>query len=638
MKITELKCTACGGVLKIDDDNPNIAYCEYCRSRYTIEHEGQDEVRLENEKKRIQYTPREPVKPVEKTGWEPYGWKRGAALAFAGIICLVAFNWKGISNRMAINRMEKAKGAVQTEEIQDKMLKKELNTEPEVVQETFTGIFAAMAEKVLEKPAEAITADELSKFQWIELRYGKNGYRIGYSFEDPYTEDDAALTWLEFPRDTLDEELGQLPRFTGLKKLYIANYLSPKQLKGLQLVGLGCYIKNPVELLELVEQPENIRELMIEAGLEQLNGFDSFKNLEKLTISGSHLDDLAELVKLKTLRSLQLDDCDEITDFSVLSVMPWLEEVSVDSEGLRGIGFVTGMQNLKTLSLLYGGMMNLNELAGKTSLTSLSIENCDELQDCSSVAGLTGLEHLSIELPYNCPEPELGGLVSLKTLKLTGFSSTAFLQNMTQLEKLTLDRSTIDRPDAFGRLTQLKELKCMAVSGELNDWVFASRLPALEKLDMTGISTYEDISSLLNIPTLHTLGLDGVECELDFSKLQPNTTLKNLSMDGIKLYKNVQISGGNGIVYVDYDTVTLDENTGFLSAFTGLESLSLADNKLTNISFASALPALKDLDIQGNYVTDLKPLESLSVLRWVDCKGNPVENYRVLPETVIVNK
>ncbi len=37
MKITELRCSACDGTLKVDENNPNFAECEYCHTKFTIE-------------------------------------------------------------------------------------------------------------------------------------------------------------------------------------------------------------------------------------------------------------------------------------------------------------------------------------------------------------------------------------------------------------------------------------------------------------------------------------------------------------------------------------------------------------------------------------------------------------------------
>lgn len=46
MKITELRCSACDGTLKIDEKNPNIAVCEYCKSRFIIEREADENVTM----------------------------------------------------------------------------------------------------------------------------------------------------------------------------------------------------------------------------------------------------------------------------------------------------------------------------------------------------------------------------------------------------------------------------------------------------------------------------------------------------------------------------------------------------------------------------------------------------------------
>ena len=106
----------------------------------------------------------------------------------------------------------------------------------------------------------------------------------------------------------------------------------------------------------------------------------------------------------------------------------------------------------------------------------------------------------------------------------------------------------------------------------------------------------------------------------------------------MKFYTNVKISGGGGIYSIDYDKVSLDEHTDFLTNYPNLKNLSLADNTLTNVDFASSLGALETLNISGNYVTDLKPLETLKALKMVDSTGNPIENYRVLGDDVLILK
>ena len=109
-------------------------------------------------------------------------------------------------------------------------------------------------------------------------------------------------------------------------------------------------------------------------------------------------------------------------------------------------------------------------------------------------------------------------------------------------------------------------------------------------------------------------------------------------MDHMKLYENVQVSGGGGIYYVDWDDVSLVENLGFLGKFTALQKLSICENELTDLNFASSLPALSEIDFSDNYVTDLTPLLGLRNLKTVTCTDNPISNYEVLSDSVSIIK
>lgn len=293
------------------------------------------------------------------------------------------------------------------------------------------------------------------------------------------------------------------------------------------------------------------------------------------------------------------------------------------------------MPKLTSFSLSRAKILNLDSLKGNTSLTSLSITKCGELKDMSAVSGLTGLKELCLEVPYGCARPDLAGLTGLRRLKVNGMDTVSYLSGMGGIEELELEWVEIDSTAPFAGLASLKELTCSRIPDQTK-WDFVVRIPSLEVLNLNGIKTYEDISALFGMPALRELYLNGVECELDFSKISPNEHLKILGMDGVKLYENVKISGGGGIVYVDYDKVDLNDNTGFLTAFPGLTRLSLADNMLTDISFVSSLPNLEYLDIKDNYVTDITPLEGLGRLSTLNCAGNPVGNLRVLSSDVTI--
>jgi len=81
--MTELRCPLCGGKLKIDGQN-NIEVCQECHTRFAIqwnisEETGEKELELKPIPERIAIEPSKKKEP-KRTGWEPYGWKRGVAL------------------------------------------------------------------------------------------------------------------------------------------------------------------------------------------------------------------------------------------------------------------------------------------------------------------------------------------------------------------------------------------------------------------------------------------------------------------------------------------------------------------------------------------------------------------------------
>lgn len=643
MKLTELKCTACNGSLKLDRDNPHIAVCEYCRTRYVLEDEGEGNVRLASGPARIDYIPINPSPAKKPMGWEPCGWKRAAALISAALLLVAVISGTAVKNRWdgdhaasSVNpRSARMPGGSGQGTVREPEAAGRTEAGKEEEKAELSGIFGDMASMAFGKAADLVSDEELARFQWIEYRYSMDYVLVGYSFDNPMEKPDAALTWLEFDRDSAKINSKALSRFTGLKSLSAAGYLSAGDVKGLDLARLSCYGKSPGEVAAIFEDSGQLKELRISAGLESLDGLGALNGVEKLTLKGSDLTDIKALAGMKGVKWLTLEYCNELKDFSVLSVMDWLEGLSIESEGIRDIGFVQNMPKLTSFSLSRAKILNLDSLKGNTSLTSLSITKCGELKDMSAVSGLTGLKELCLEVPYGCARPDLAGLTGLRRLKVNGMDTVSYLSGMGGIEELELEWVEIDSTAPFAGLASLKELTCSRIPDQTK-WDFVVRIPSLEVLNLNGIKTYEDISALFGMPALRELYLNGVECELDFSKISPNEHLKILGMDGVKLYENVKISGGGGIVYVDYDKVDLNDNTGFLTAFPGLTRLSLADNMLTDISFVSSLPNLEYLDIKDNYVTDITPLEGLGRLSTLNCAGNPVGNLRVLSSDVTI--
>lgn len=642
MKITELRCTACKGTMKVDPDNPNYAVCEYCGSRYLIEWEktGANSSAGEGNppEKRMEipdwYTP---VKQVErkKTGWEVMGWKRNLVMILAFVIAAAALYGTGISRRYRMNRDEKAAAEAVLNPVDGESLVEDI---PETVY-VLDGILKDFAEHVFDQPAEAITDKQLSGIQWMQFRSTMDFREIGYSLENPYENPEAELTWVRFPRDdNYGIETACLPLFAGLKKLETNQSLWKKELQGIALEGISGYFESLDEVAAVVGDAAALREVTMKGDVLSLRGAEQLPNLEILNLDCDQIAEPKTLVNIKSLKSISVDMYEEGMDFSVFGMMPWLEKVTISSKKLKDFSFVSGMSGLKELNLTYGTFLNLEPLKDCAGLEALSLERCDELKDLSALAGLTGLKKLRIELPYDCQEPDLSAMTAMEELYLKGFKKTGFLRNMPQLRTMTLDNCMVEEPSDFTGLVNLTELTCTSFSASERDYGFITSLPAIEWLDLGGTRTYEDISGIFNLPTLKHLDIGGMECEIAFDRIQENTSLETLIINGIKLYENVVVSGGGGIYSINWDDVSLVENLSFLEKFKGLNRLSIRNNELTDLGFAAALEALGSIDFSDNYVTDLSPLSGLNMLREVTCAENPVSNFEVLGESVMLIK
>lgn len=625
MKLTEQRCPACNGTLKIDEKNPHVAVCEYCKSRYILEWENEPASACSGKE---QETGANGDSHREK-GVAKRGRRLAVLLCWAAALVLI----------LVLPSLKKAdssgQGGAQAVAVGEAGRAEEAGQEGGLP----AGILADFCQEVFGQPVDAIPEDRIQSIQWLEVKSTVDCHEIGYSMDNPMEDDQAQLAWVEFDRDAYESiSLEGLSAFSGLKKLTVSRSLQREDLAGLRLESIGGYFGSLKEIAELVESPEELREVQTVGGQFSLEGIEQMPKLEALSIDGEQVEELRLLVQAKALKKLSLDLYDGTADFSVLSVLPGLEELMVSCQNLKDISFVSNMEGLKSLELEYGTFLNLEPLSSCRNLERLWLLSCDEVKDLSAVEGLTGLKELGLEVPYGCGEPNLGGLIGLKKLYLANFSQTGFLRNLGGLEELTLDGCQVDDGSAFAGLTSLKNLTCTSFGHSEMDYSFVASLPALESLNLEGMVTYGDISGIFNMPSLRTLNISYMECEIDFNQIQENQTLEELYMDSMTLYENVSVSSSGAITYVDWDEVSFKEHLDFLGRLKGLKVLSVRENELTDLGFASSMASLEEIDFGDNYVTDLTPLAQLPALKEVNCQENPISNYEVLGDSVRIER
>lgn len=599
---------------------------------------------------KIAYQPAEPIKE-KKSGWEPYGWKRGVVCAVALVVFITLLNAKGLYRRIKMNQEEKAAKTMQTETapFADKT---DASGQPDEMQAeeepAFQGILAEFLTRVYQVPAQEVTEKQLAKIQQLTIESDFDVFYVGYSFEAPglpdYTLSESdelfesrtdELIRMEFPKDS-EINLDCLYRFGGLKKLDLCQIPTADQIKGLQLESLSASFDNPAQVLSLVEDPTSIKELKLGYGADTLDGIEEFENLEVLYLDSSDIDNIDALISLKQLKHLTLNDLENLTDFAVIGKLSSLETLRfIYCESLRSIDFISQLENLKMLGIRYSEIQNLYGLENCTALTSLSVLDCYELKDLSTVEALTALEELALDVTYGCPEPKLEHLSGLKKLSLSRMQDCSFIENLSELTELHLTGCTL--PDNFdgSKLSNLKTLS-FTYQNCKQELTALKTLRSLEKIDMHGTVAYIDLAGLFNMPNLRELNLNDIQCEINFDNMARNDSLEILHMNNVLLYKNIYIENEGGIESIYYDDVDLADHMDVFLKFPSLKELYLCGNGLTDLSFAEQIPTLEILDISNNYITSLSPLTGLPSLRKVICGDNPLKSAEGLGNSVEV--
>lgn len=184
-----------------------------------------------------------------------------------------------------------------------------------------TGPLGNMASTAVGKPADSLMDEDPAGIRWVEHRYSPDHVLVRYSFEDPTGDRDADLTRLEFNRDKTKVDIRALSRFAGLKVPSITEYVSAEDIKGLKLGYTSCYGKGMQEVAAAFGDPGQLKGLRVSAELKDLEEVGVFTELEYLTAREPDLTDTEALAGMKGFKSLTMEYCNGLEDFSVLSMM-----------------------------------------------------------------------------------------------------------------------------------------------------------------------------------------------------------------------------------------------------------------------------------------------------------------------------
>ena len=207
------------------------------------------------------------------------------------------------------------------------------------------------------------------------------GRNINLNFNENNFTDIQSLMILD-SRNGIELDLSPIAKLVNLKNLYLS-YTSVSDIQALsKLKKLECLFLD----LTLISDISAIADL---------------ENLRVLSLSSTYVTDITEISSLKKLRILDIGDI-TIEDYSSLNNLKDLEKLYMINQKFTSIPRLTGLQNLKILSLAF--CFNLKSLLGieeLKKLESLDLSMCSELKDIYGIEKLDNLVEIYLQGDVN---------------------------------------------------------------------------------------------------------------------------------------------------------------------------------------------------------------------------------------------
>ena len=387
-------------------------------------------------------------------------------------------------------------------------------------------------------------------------------------------------------------------------------------------------------------------------------------NLKELNLEGnSQISDLTPLDGLNTLESLLLPIPSEVTDLSPIAGLGSLKTLSIQENQsnaqpvskIEDYSPIASLENLEKLDLSVTNLKDLSFVSGLGNLKSLSLVGSLALPDLTALKGLSQLETLNISAGGLGNPAGIEGMAQLRHLELSN-ESTAFqmedlsiLSGMTQLEYLRLDADGISSFQGMEQLANLKEAYFWGSSATYLDLAPLAGLTKLQILRLpgrsggSGIAPYngdglaglsglreltmdsavQSLEPLRNLTGLTKLSIGGNSCPGAFQSLEPLSGLTGLQSLDIQFCRSTAIDLGPLAGLTQLSSLSVEsfspsdpvENLSALSGLTGLKNLVLNLPSLTDLSPLSSLTGLQSANITAPGVSDWSPLSHVPVVR-----------------------
>ena len=359
--------------------------------------------------------------------------------------------------------------------------------------------------------------------------------------------------------------------------------------------------------------------------------------LTSLDLSTNRIRDVLPLQNLSSLRTLNLEGNDNITNIVVLyrlrqnqppttitpptgmTIPNTADLVAFSNPDLEAVVrsalrisrghpvLKTGEKGMDTLTRLTATYKKIDDITGleeADALTHLDLGN-NEIETLDPLRDLTNLTHLDLA----------DNLIETLTP----------LQSLTSLTNLDLDGNQIQNVSALSGLSSLQTLDL--TYNDVGDVTPLSGLTTLRNLYLR----YNE--NLTNIKQLLKLENTRIDITLPKSVNIPDANL------AAALRTQLSLPVGDPIVPEDMQRLTrLTASNRSIADLTGLETapgltdLTLSNNDIDDLEPLEDLTSLTDLNLRNNAIVDLEPLEELTNLETLDLRSNEITDVSPVAE------
>lgn len=364
-------------------------------------------------------------------------------------------------------------------------------------------------------------------------------------------------------------------------------------------IGIALSDQDPIKKSDLFF----INEIIINEGLVDFKGIEHLPNLKKLSVN-SHTVSLAGLENATTLEEayIPLQPRAHTKKGATISLAPLQHLTQLEKLGLPGKRLRGESLSKEEKKYVYPIITDFSPLINLTELKELQL----------SQLGLKSLQHLekmtqlySLEVSHN---------------EITDISA---VKNMPKLISLDINYNTVDSLVPINACKELLDLS--ANSCGITSIHMLNQLENLCYLNLKG-NKLTDISIIEKMPALKEINID--RNPITQEKLQPYYDLVKGRSFGNKEFLKTTYTFHSPIIEKAVRSY-YNKPTGDITYenLYSIESLSLNNKNLSDITDLRNMRKIKYLDLRNNNITNFKPLAELKTLGYLYLDGNQSSDY-----------